>query len=415
VAAVLRRRRWRTAVRAHPGGIWTVSAEKGYLKETGNLLFHAALVAVLVGVALGGWYGWHGNRLVVAGPETGFCNVLAQYDEYGTGYGVRGAELSSPFCFTLDEFEASYLESGVAESFLVRGTLDAAAGQPRPVRFTVNAPLRLDGGASMYLLGHGYAPVLRYTDRYGQRLTTVAPFLPVDAMGSAEGVATFPDANVDPDTGERDRSLQVAFEGLYLPTATQRPFVASTHPQERAPVLLLFAYRGDLGIDDGRPQSVYTLNRANVESGALARVGAAELLRPGGTMTLDDGSTLEFLGTREWITVSVRHDPGQPIALAGAGLALAGLVLSLVGRRRRVWLRITAGAGGAGGAAGPGDAEAGTANGGASTAEAGALPRTDQPGLAAEFAALIAALPLAGPAPTRQRDAAPQPIAARSD
>jgi cytochrome c biogenesis protein len=166
-------------------------------------------------------------------------------------------------------------------------------------------------------------------------------------------------------------------------------------------VLLLFAYRGDLGIDDGRPQSVYTLNRANVESGALARVGAAELLRPGGTMTLDDGSTLEFLGTREWITVSVRHDPGQPIALAGAGLALAGLVLSLVGRRRRVWLRITAGAG--------------TANGGASTAEAGALPRSDQPGLAAEFATLIAALPLAGPAPTRQRDAAPHPIAARSD
>ena len=121
-------------------------------------------------------------------------------------------------------------------------------------------------------------------------------------------------------------------------------------------------------------------------------------------MTLDDGTTLEFLGTREWITVSVRHDPGQPVALGGAVLALAGLVLSLVGRRRRVWLRITAA-----GDASDADDDA------ASTAEAGALPRPDQPGFAAEFAALIAALPLAGPAPPPQHDTALHPTAARSD
>jgi cytochrome c biogenesis protein len=87
-------------------------------------------------------------------------------------------------------------------------------------------------------------------------------------------------------------------------------------------------------------------------------------------MTLDDGTTVEFLGTERWITVSVRHDPGEPVVLAGAVLLLAGLVPSLVGRRRRVWFRV-----------GPGGA-----------IEAGGLPRSDYPGFAAEFTTLVDAL-----------------------
>ena len=83
-------RRWRTVVREQPDGAVTVAAEKGYLKETGNLVFHFALLALLVGVALGSWYGWHANRLVVAGP-TAFCNTVQQYDEYGLGARVTAA------------------------------------------------------------------------------------------------------------------------------------------------------------------------------------------------------------------------------------------------------------------------------------------------------------------------------------
>ena len=67
------------------GGDGRSRAEKGYIKETGNLLFHFALLAILVGVGLGSWYGWHGNRLLVAGADRGFCNTLQQYDEYALG------------------------------------------------------------------------------------------------------------------------------------------------------------------------------------------------------------------------------------------------------------------------------------------------------------------------------------------
>ena len=106
IAAVLRRRRWRVQVRGNE-----VSAEKGYLKETGNLLFHTSLVAVLIGVALGSWYGWHGNKLLVAGAENAFCNTRQQYAEAKLGPRVDSADLP-PFCLTLDGFDARFLPSG---------------------------------------------------------------------------------------------------------------------------------------------------------------------------------------------------------------------------------------------------------------------------------------------------------------
>ncbi|HEY8452577.1 MAG TPA: cytochrome c biogenesis protein ResB [Natronosporangium sp.] len=375
--AALRSKRWRSVVRSHADGTVTVSAEKGYLKETGNLLMHTAMVAVLVGVALGAWYGWHGNRLVVAGPDHRFCNVLQQYDEYGLGSRVDGTALP-PFCFELTDFDAEYTETGQPLSFQARGEVAEAGGAPRPVEFTVNSPLRLDR-ANLYLLGHGYAAVLRYTDRYGQTQTAVAPFLPIDNLGTAEGVAAFPDANVDPERpAERDRSLQVAFEGLYLPTApADAPvLIRSEHPEEQSPLLMLFAYRGDLGIDSGAATSLWQLNPAQIAAGELAMVGEPTFLRPGESMTLDDGTTVEFVGTQRWITVSVRYDPGEPVVLTGAGLLLVGLVLSLTGRRRRVWFRLR-----------PGDDNH-------SDIEAAGLPRSDYAGFPDEFADLLRKLPV---------------------
>ena len=53
--SALKRQHWRAIVRERDGSPVTVSAEKGYLKETGNLVFHFALLAVLVGVARGSW------------------------------------------------------------------------------------------------------------------------------------------------------------------------------------------------------------------------------------------------------------------------------------------------------------------------------------------------------------------------
>lgn len=393
IAAVLRRRRWRVVVRGD-----TVSAEKGHLKETGNLIFHFSLVALLVGVALGSWYGWHGNRLLVTGEDKAFCNTLQQYSESGLGPRVDAADLP-PFCLELVDFEAKFLESGQPESFRARvrvaelGRIGGGGEASRLADFMVNSPLRLDG-ANVYLLGHGYAPVIRYTDRNGRAQTDAYPFLNTDGNLTGEGVAIYPDVNRDPATGKANPDLQMAFEGIYLPTAPEQPpFVRSQHPEERSPAVLLIAYRGDLGLDAGIPGSVYQLDQRQVRTGRLNQVGEARLLRPGETWRLDDGSTVEFLGTRRYITLSVRYDPGEPIVLVSSGVLLVGLMLSLFGRRRRVWFRVRPATQPARTAesAQPAPPAPGT-TGGSSLVEAGGLPRTDYAGFGEEFDQLIAAV-----------------------
>ncbi|MEH1056077.1 cytochrome c biogenesis protein ResB [Micromonospora sp. CPCC 206171] len=376
IAAVLRRRRWRVEVRGNE-----VSAEKGYLKETGNLLFHTSLVAVLIGVALGSWYGWHGNKLLVAGEENAFCNTRQQYAESSLGPRVDSADLP-PFCLTLDDFEAKYFPNGQPARYRATVTVDGVPGEPtRTAQFSVNSPLRLDS-ANVYLLGHGYAPILKYTDRYGRSQTSTTPFLTTgDANVTEEGVAVFPDANVDPKTGKRAPDQQVAFDGIYMPTAPDEgPFNRSVWPEERNPAALLIAYRGNLGLDAGIPGSVYQLDQRQIDNGKLTQVGEKKLA-VGEKWTLDDGSTLEFVGTEPYITVSVRYAPGQTLMLGACVVLLGGLMGSLFARRRRVWFRVT-----------PADPDSGSPTSGSSLVEAGGLPRTEHPGFADEFAQLVAAV-----------------------
>jgi cytochrome c biogenesis protein len=364
IRGVLKSRRFRTVVREQPDG-FTVSAEKGYLKETGNLLFHFALLALLIGVAFGSWYGWHGNRVLVAGPDQAFCNTLLQFDERGLGARVADSDLP-PFCVRLDDFKATYLDSGQPETFDAAVTVKEH-GREWAQSLKVNEPLRLDG-ANVYLLGHGYAPVLRYTDKYGRAQTTVVPFLPADGMFTSDGVATFPDVNQNPQTGQRDERSQIGFQGVYLPTlssddTTQRQ---SVFPAERNPRLFLQPYKGELGFDAGAPISVYTLDQRQIDAGRLTTFGPQLAMRIGDTKTLPDGSTIEFVGTRQFITISIRHDPGEPVVLAGAVALLIGLLGSLTGKRRRIWFRSTA-----------------------SGVFAGGLPRSDYPGFQAEFDEIV--------------------------
>ncbi|MEV4507654.1 cytochrome c biogenesis protein ResB [Dactylosporangium sp. NPDC049525] len=373
VLSVLRRRRFRTVVRT-TGDVTEISAEKGYLKETGNLVFHFALLTLLLGVAFGSWFGWHGNRLLVQGDDFAFCNTLLNYDEHALGAQVGEGDLPR-FCVRMDKFAATYLDNGQPVTYKADVTV-TQHGRSSSHLLQVNDPLRLDG-ANVSLLGHGYAPILRYTDKYGRTHENVSAFLPKDGMLTSDGVATFPDVNLNPSTGTRDEKSQIGFSGVYLPTLPSDPSLGrSAFPAENDPRLMLQPYRGVLGFDAGAPLSVYTLDQRQIDAKRLSKFGDPLMLKPGDKGTLPDGTTVEFVGTLQWISVSIRHDPGQPVVLVGASALLVGLLGSLIGKRRRVFFRITP-----------------------TGMSAGGLPRGDYPGFAEEFASIVAAVAPAAQVP----------------
>jgi cytochrome c biogenesis protein len=193
---------------------------------------------------------------------------------------------------------------------------------------------------------------------------------------TSEGVAVFPDANQDPNANpaaKKTPDVQVAFEGIYLPTApAQPPFVRSTFPARHDEGITLLAYRGDTGLDTGTPRSVYSLDQKQVTDGKLKPL-ESKFLRKGESWTLDDGSKVTFVDTQEWASLEISHDPGRMVALGGAVAMVAGLLVSLFTRRRRVFIRMKPGEGG-------------------TTVELAGLARADSPAFRAEFERVVAAI-----------------------
>lgn len=336
----LRRARWRILRGASPsadGGddsTW-VSAEKGYLREVGNLVFHLALVGILAGVAVGGLFGWRGDVIVRVGD--GFSNTLTQYDAWGGGRFANPNELP-PFSFTLDafdvEFERGDVERGSPRLFQTTLVVQDAPGAPeRTTQVGVNEPLVI-GGAKTFLVGHGYAPRVVVRDASGRVVFDDAVvFLPQDGNFTSTGVIKVPDA----------RPGQLAFEGLFLPTTAidevRGPH--STFPAPDDPSIVLAAWTGDLGLDDGVPQSIYSLDTTG-----LTQLGL-QAMRPGQTWELPDGAgSIEFVDVVRWASFRIAHDPGKEAVLIAAVVAMVGLVGSLFVKRRRVWVKAWPAAGG---------------------------------------------------------------------
>ena len=96
------------------------------------------------------------------------------------------------------------------------------------------------------------------------------------------------------------------------------------------------SYAGNLGLNSGTPQSVYSLDTSRMRRLAVS----PRPLAPGQSITLPDGlGKLTFTGYRQWASLAITYDPGQLPALVSALTALAGLILSFLVRRRRIFVR----------------------------------------------------------------------------
>ncbi|MEU1051284.1 cytochrome c biogenesis protein ResB [Streptomyces sp. NPDC005876] len=341
--ALLKKRRFR----AHLAGD-AVAAEKGYLREVGNLAFHIALIVMLIAFAWGQLFKYEGNKLVLEGD--GFSNTLTQYDDFKSGNLFTQDDLD-PFSFTLKDFHGTYETTGPN-----RGTprlyqaevtySEGAYGKEKSTTVKVNEPLEIDG-SKVYLVSHGYAPVVTVRDAKGEVVMDreAVALLPLDANVTSSGAIKVMDGYRNAE-GEKE---QLGFNAFFLPTyGGKGSAMYSTFPALLNPMLALSAYHGDLGVDAGIPQSVYQLDRTNMKEfkdsdGELFK----KQLKVGQTMTLPNGAgSVTFDGVQEWAGFQVTQQPGSGWALGGAVVAVFGLAGSLFIQRRRVWVRAVAGADG---------------------------------------------------------------------
>ncbi|MCI2264726.1 cytochrome c biogenesis protein ResB [Sediminivirga luteola] len=315
-----------------------LAAERGYLRETGNIIFHVALLGIVIAVALGSLFGWSGQRILV--EEESFSNSLVSYDYFEPGAYFDPDRLQD-FRFRLDEFHASFDTVAEGNQFgqpreftaLVTTTED---GQERQQIMRVNEPVRMDG-ANVYLVGNGYAPVMTVRDGSGEVVFSGAvTFLPQDGVYTSRGVIKVPDSSPE----------QLGFVGILLPTVSQDPEtgeLVSTFADLVNPYMVLSAYAGDLGLDSGIPQSVYSLDPENMRELQDPQTGEPLTLqlREGETAQLpEDLGSVTYEGTRRYVALDIRHDPVQGVTLVFSVLAFLGLTASLFVPRRRAWIRV---------------------------------------------------------------------------
>jgi cytochrome c biogenesis protein len=360
-AAVLGGQRFR--LRRPPAGDagrW-VAAEKGYLREVGNLLFHLSLLGVLVSIALGGLFGYKADELVVQGQQ--FSDTTAQLAEFNPGRLVTGSDLA-PFSLMLDSFSASYINSGQSigqpAAFNADVTYTASPGAPaRKYDIQVNHPLSVDS-VKVYLIGHGYAPVFKVTGPGGTAYDAATPFIPANTSTMlSDGVVKAPSASL-------------GFIGVFVPTAYEASNgqLESIFPAANNPVVSLIGYSGNLDPNNAS-QSVYQLDTSH-----MTEIGTTpHALAPGQSWKLPGKlGSITYAGTDQWVSLQITYDPGQLPALVFGMLALAGLLLSFFVRRRRVFVRAEPAADGSG-----------------SVVTVGGLTRTDASGgFEDEFATLAA-------------------------
>ncbi len=335
------------------GRTFSVSAERGYWRETGNLLFHLALVGVLITVGIGGGFAYTGQRVLVEG-ET-FANTLVDYDSMNRGRFVSDDALT-PYAMQLDSFDVTYQPfgepgSGQAGDFSANVTVQDTAGSTTDGAVRVNHPLGV-AGDQIYLLGNGYAPTITVRNADGDIVyRNSVPFLPQDNNMTSLGVVKVTDGMPE----------QLGLIGFFYPTAASGKdgAIASGYGDLINPLLTLDVYSGDLGINDGIPKSVYVLDTTgmtklagrttDVESIELSPGETGDLPNGLGTVTFEDespaGATDASQSVKRFASLQIHHDASAVWVLVFALLALGGLMLALFVPRRRVWVKASGGDG----------------------------------------------------------------------
>ena len=311
----------RSAASAPGSAADAVAAEKGYLREAGNLIFHVSLIVILVAFATGQLFKSEGGKLIVQGD--GFSNTLTQYDDFKSGslFDSRGPGAvqlhPGPLRRDVRALGARTRHGPRVQGarHLLRGRR-AASRSRRPSRST--SPLVVDG-SKVYLLSHGYAPSVTVKDGKGDVVFHGAvPLLPMDNNLTSSGAIKVLDGYRDAQGNKDQLGLRRVLRADVRRQGHRRhPDVLASSPRPTSRCSTSAPTTATSASTRVCRKNVYQLDTASRSIKPFKDANGTilkKLLLPGESLQLPDGAgsiTFDKGPIKQWASFQITHQPGQ--------------------------------------------------------------------------------------------------------
>jgi cytochrome c biogenesis protein len=321
-----------------------------YWGEWGSWLFHTSFFLLLIAVVWGKATGFDGIMTITEGQRV--AETRASYDTLQEGMLFDGRH--SGYEVRLNRFAAPLQANGMPEDFVSNVSV-YDGGKPvvtKDVR--VNDFLGYDN-VDFYQQDYGWAPHIVVTNPSGEVVSDNAPRLISDDKTASTGVIKVPDFNYT--LPGQTRPTQIGARLVLYPDAQALPSVGGAGnslnitygPGSAAaskPVLEVQLFVGDLGLNGGAAQDVFSLDTTGMTPYYQGAAAFALPLHQTVTLQLPAANntttnfTIAFPDLKQFSLFHVKKDNGVPLVYATFVMTMTGLLTKLylrpfLERRRR--------------------------------------------------------------------------------
>jgi cytochrome c biogenesis protein ResB len=309
-----------------------------YWGEWGSWLFHTSFFLLVVAVVWGKATGFDGIMTITEGQRV--AETRASYDTLQEGMLFDGRH--SGYEVQLNKFSAPLQSNGMPSDFVSNMTLYESGKPVLTQDVRVNEYLGYNG-VDFYQQDYGWAPHVVVRNPAGEVVSDTDIQMISDDKTASTGVLKVPAFNYT--LPGQSKPVQIGAKLVLYPDAQALPQVSSSNglnlsyaPGTAAannPVLEVQLFVGDLGLDSGASQDVFSLDTSGMTpyySGAAAFAvpihQATTLALPaanGGTADF----TISFPDLRQFSLFHVKKDNGVPLVYGAFVLTMVGLLTKL--------------------------------------------------------------------------------------
>jgi cytochrome c biogenesis protein ResB len=310
-----------------------------YWGEWGSWMFHTSFFLLVLAVVWGKATGFDGIMTITEGQRV--AETRASYDTLQEGMLFDGRH--SGYEVQLNKFRAPLQSNGMPSDFVSNMTVYDSGRQVVTQDVRVNEYLGYNG-VDFYQQDYGWAPHMVVRNPAGEVVSDTDIQMISDDKTASTGVLKVPAFNYT--LPGQSKQVQVGAKLVLYPDAQALPQVsgaanalnfsyAAGTAAANNPVLEVQLFVGDLGLDNGASQDVFSLNTSGMTpyySGAAAFAlpvhQTTTLSLPaanGGTTNF----TVSFPDLRQFSLFHVKKDNGVPLVYTAFVLTMAGLLTKL--------------------------------------------------------------------------------------